>query len=214
MKTFARIAAVTLVAAAGSAASADVILTFGFNDLVGSYDNTTKQFAAVNGTTSSFSTSGDLTSFVGAGGTANYEPGFATGSIAVNIDVTNKVGNTADGAGSFSIVDADGTGVLTGDISGTWSTPGFGIYYFDGLLTNVQFANPATSFDGPSGGSFATFGGVYEGALVQLFTAGSGGFFSSDWRDVSVLVNGNIVPAPGAAALAGLAGLVGLRRRR
>lgn len=213
MKNFARIAAVAVVAAAGSAASADVILTFGFNDLVGSYNNTTKQFAAVNGTTSSFSTSGDVTSFVGAGGTANYLPGFGTGSVGLSINVTNKVGNTADGAGGFSIVDADGD-MLTGDIAGTWSTPGFGIYYFDGLLTNVKFSNSASTFDGPSGGSFATFAGNFEGALVQLFTAGSNGFFSSDWRDVSVLVNGNIVPAPGAAAMAGLAGLVGLRRRR
>lgn len=213
MKNFARIAAVAVVAAAGSAASADVILTFGFNDLVGSYNNTTKQFAAVNGTTSSFSTSGDVTSFVGAGGTANYLPGFGSGSVSVNIDVTNKVGMTADGAGGFSIVDADGD-MLSGTISGTWSSPGFGVYFFDGLLTNVQFSNSASTFDGPSGGSFATFPGTYEGALVQLFTAGSSGFFSSDWRDVAVLVNGNIVPAPGAAALAGLAGLVGLRRRR
>lgn len=213
MKNFARIAAVAVVAAAGSAASADVILTFGFNDLVGSYNNTTKQFSAVNGTTSSFSTSGDVTSFVGMGGTANYLPGFASGSVAVNIDVTSKVGNTANGAGGFAITDANGD-VLSGTIAGTWSTPGFGIYYFDGLLTNVVFNNTASSFDGPSGGSFATFPGVYEGALVQLFTAGSSGFFSSDWRDVSVLVNGNIVPAPGAAAMAGLAGLVGLRRRR
>lgn len=213
MKNFARIAAVAVVAAAGSAASADVILTFGFNDLVGSYNNTTKQFAAVNGTTSSFSTSGDVTSFVGAGGTANYLPGFGSGSVSVNIDVTNKVGMNADGAGGFSIVDADGD-MLSGTISGTWSSPGFGVYFFDGLLTNVQFSNSASTFDGPSGGSFATFPGTYEGALVQLFTAGSSGFFSSDWRDVAVLVNGNIVPAPGAAALAGLAGLVGLRRRR
>ena len=212
MKNFARIAAVAVVAAAGSAASADVILTFGFNDLVGSYDGSS-QFAAVSGTGSNFSTSGDVTSFVGMGGTANYLPGFASGSVTLNIDVTNKVGNTADGAGSFSIVDADGD-VLSGDISGTWNTPGFGVYFFDGLLSNVQFSNSASTFDGPSGGSFDTFAGNFEGALVQLFTAGNSGFFSSDWRDVAVLVNGNIVPAPGAAALAGLAGLVGLRRRR
>lgn len=212
MKNFARIAAVAVVAAAGSAASADVILTFGFNDLVGSYDGAS-QFAAVSGAGSNFATSGDLTSFVGLGGTANYLPGFASGSVAVSIDVTNKVGNSADGSGSFSIVDADGD-VLSGTISGTWNTPGFGVYFFDGLLTNVQFSNPASTFDGPSGGSFNTFAGNFEGALVQLFTAGSSGFFSSAWDDVAVLVNGNIVPAPGAAALAGLAGLVGLRRRR
>lgn len=212
MKNFARIAAVAVVAAAGSAASADVILTFGFNDLVGSY-NGGAQFSALSGTGSNYSTSGDVTSFVGAGGTANYLPGFASGSVAVVIDVTNKVGNTADGAGSFSIVDADGD-TLSGTISGTWSTPGFGVYFFDGLLTNVQFSNTASTFDGPSGGSFNTFAGSFEGALVQLFTAGSSGFFDSAWRDVAVLVNGNIVPAPGAAALAGLAGLVGLRRRR
>lgn len=213
MKNFARIAAVAVVAAAGSAASADVILTFGFNDLVGSYNNTTQQFDAVSGSTSAFSTSGDVTSFVGLGGTANYLPGFASGYAALNINVTNKVGSTADGAGTFTIADADGD-LLTGDISGTWNTPGFGVYFFDGLLSNVQFSNPAGTFDGPSGGSFATFAGNFEGALVQLFTAGNSGFFSSDWRDVAVLVNGNIVPAPGAAALAGLAGLVGLRRRR
>ena len=117
MKNFARIAAVAVVAAAGSAASADVILTFGFNDLVGSYDGSS-QFAAVSGTGSNFSTSGDVTSFVGMGGTANYLPGFASGSVAVSIDVTNKVGNTADGSGSFSIVDADGD-ILSGTISGT-----------------------------------------------------------------------------------------------
>jgi uncharacterized protein (TIGR03382 family) len=72
------------------------------------------------------------------------------------------------------------------------------------------------TFDGTSGTgfSYADLTAAYTGALVQLSTRPGVGFFQSNFSNVSTLVTANIVPGPGSMALVGIAGLVGLRRRR
>lgn len=223
-------AALALTGLSVSAASADVIATFGYTELNGSYNNLDVdgsgnplyRAAAVN--TGSLQTRGDVTRLTGAGGTATFDTGFSSGGTGANYVAAISVigfGASRPGVGNVTLTDVDGD-TLSADVSGTW-TPGpgsTGIIYFNGLLSNVVFAsNGATgngTFDGTSGTGFVTADLVasYTGALVQLSTRPGVGFFQGNFSNVSTLVNANIIPAPGSMALVGIAGLVGLRRRR
>lgn len=210
-----------LIAAAGFAMSANatVIATFNYTDLDGSYDHGAGKFSAVAQDSGAFQSAGDVTRLLAPGGTAQFEPGFINtvgGNFTITISVFNIVGLTADGAGSFEITDIDGD-KITGDINGNWLSPGAGIVFFNGLLSNVQFtAGGDGDFKGSGPGSFdiTDLAGIYSGALVQLFTRVGGGFFNSSFSGVSALVSGDIVPAPGTLALLGLGGLAAIRRRR
>lgn len=220
MKAVSKVLAAGLVAAVGGVASAEVILSYGYTDLNGSFDAGSGQFSAVAGAL----TAGDVTRIAPTAGTANFDDNFAGRSafanVVINISVFNKVGNVADGVGTFVITDEDGD-QLVGDIIGTWINGLNGIY-FNGDLSNVDFVNVSgdTTFDGTDGGSFETDlpgDPPYIGAYVQLFLRqGTGGFFTRDWSDISVQAAGEIVPSPGTAALLGLAGVtaIGVRRRR
>ncbi len=208
-----------VVALMAGSASADVIMSFGFTDLNGSYDGT--GFSAVAVDSGALSTTGDVTRLANPGATADFNTGFASGltaaDVSISIDVTNLTATTADGMGSFVITDADGD-TIAGDLDGVWTTMGFGSIFFTGLIGNVQLtANANNTFDGPSGGSFdmnLPGEAPYEGAFVQLSIDTSGGFFSSEFTGRSIQVVGEIVPTPGSLALLGAGGLVGIRRRR
>lgn len=211
-----------LIAAAGVAATAAVanaqaILTFGFTDVDGSFTAADGSFAGASTAT----TSGDVTRLSAPGGTAVFDPGFAgvgASDFSFDIDVMITGAGTADGAGSFSIVDVHGES-LTGDLDGQFVELAPGIIAFNGLLSGVQFNDVSGdgTFDGPTAGSFSTdLPGTapYDGALVQLFLDGSGGFFDADFTGISTQVSGVIVPAPASLALLGLGGLAATRRRR
>ncbi|MCC6285207.1 MAG: PEP-CTERM sorting domain-containing protein [Phycisphaerales bacterium] len=212
-----RSSVLALIASAGVVsfpAAADVIVTFGFTDLAGAYSG------GVFTTNDDADSSGDVTRLEAPITSADYNVGFSGGTAAVttSVSVFGILGNTASGAGSFSITDADGD-VLTGTITGTWIGSGLGIF-FNGDLSGVVFDGTngdGQFFDGPDGGSFdyTTLSGIppYEGAIVQLFVPVAG-FFTSDFNVESVQVSGEIVPAPGAIALLGLGGLLAARRRR
>ena len=211
-----------LVAACGlaSTASATVVATFGYSDLRGSYNSGAGQFTAVAVDNGSFQSAGDVTRLLAPGGTAQFEPGFVSNpqsNFTLNISVFNIVGNTADGSGSFTATDLNGDR-LDGNIRGNWISPGSGIVFFNGLLTNVVFTSVSgdNNFNSADGGFTLTglTGNVYSGALVQLFTRVGGGFFNSSFDNVSTLVAGDLVPTPGAAALLGIGGLFALRRNR
>lgn len=212
-----RSSVLALIASAGviaAPAAADVIVTFGFTDMAGSYSG------GVFTTNDDADTSGDVTRLEAPISSADYNVGFSGGTAAVttSVSVFGIVGNTASGAGSFSITDADGD-VMMGTITGTWIGSGLGIF-FNGDLSGVVFdgtGGDGQFFDGPSGGSFdyTTLTGIppFEGAIVQLFVPVAG-FFSQDFSVESVQVSGEIIPAPGAMALLGLGGLIAARRRR
>ncbi|MBX3364365.1 MAG: hypothetical protein KF866_06320 [Phycisphaeraceae bacterium] len=211
-----RLIALTAVAGVASQAAAGVILTYGFTDLVGAYDHPTAQFSAVAGDM----TAGDVTRLAAPNGTARYLDGFvnrsAFANVTVNLNVFAKVGNIAQGVGTFSIVDDDGD-ILSGDISGTWIGGSLGVY-FNGDLSNVVITSvsPDSTFDGPDGGSFSdALPGIppYEGVFIQLFIR-TGGFFTSSFSGRSVQVAGEIVPGAGSVALLAVAGFAGVRRRR
>jgi len=211
-----------LIAAAGVAATAAVanaqaILTFGFTDVDGSFTAADGSFAGASTAT----TSGDVTRLSAPGGTAVFDPGFAgvgSSDFSFDIDVMITGAGTADGTGTFSIVDVHGES-LTGDLDGQFVELAPGIIAFNGLLSGVQFNDVSGdgTFDGPTAGSFSTdLPGTapYDGALVQLFLDGSGGFFDADFTGISTQVSGVIVPAPASLALLGLGGLAATRRRR
>lgn len=214
---------IAALAMTAGAASADVILTWGFTDLNGSFDQSAGSFVAQADNSASLSTTGDVTRLASLAGTAEYDAGFfnpqSPANVSMSLSVTNIAGLTADGAGSFSITDADGD-ILFGDIiDGQWISPGFGIVFFNAQLVNVAFDQVSQDglFNGPSGGSFdmdLPGEAPYEGAFIQLFIETGGGFFDANFDNVSVQANGEIVPTPGSLAMLGLGGLTALRRRR
>ncbi len=211
-----------LIAAAGLAATATVanaqaILTFGFTDVDSSFTASDGSFSGV----SNAITSGDVTRLVAPGGTAVFDPGFVgTGAsdFSFDLDVMLTGADTADGTGTFTIVDVHGE-TLTGDIDGEFSLIGGLSIGFLGTLTNVVFSDVSGdgTFDGPTSGSFGTDlpgGGPFSGAVVQLFLDDTGGFFDSDFDGISTQVSGLVVPAPASLALLGIGGLAATRRRR
>lgn len=211
-----------LLAAAGLAASATVanaqaVLTFGFTDVNSSFTASDGSFTGAADAT----TSGDVTRLSAPGGTAVFDPGFVgTGAadFSFDIDVMLTGADTADGSGTFSIVDVHGE-TLSGTIDGEFSLIGGVAIAFSGSLSDVAFSDVSGdgTFDGPTTGSFSTDlpgSGPYSGAVVQLFLDGTGSFFGSDFNDVSTQVSGVVVPAPASLALLGLGGLAAARRRR
>lgn len=211
-----------LIAAAGIAATAAVanaqaILTFGFTEVDGSFTASDGSFLG----SSNASTSGDVTRLSAPGGTAVFEPGFAgvgASDFSFDIDVMITGAGTADGSGTFTITDVQGE-TLSGDLDGDFIELAPGVIAFNGLLSGVQFNDLSGdgTFDGPTAGSFSTdLPGTapYDGALVQLFLDGSGGFFDADFTGISTQVSGVVIPAPASLALLGLGGLAAARRRR
>ena len=219
---------VTLAVIAGgivaSAASADVVLvSMTFDDLAGSYSTGSGLFTATAVDTARLRTSGDVSRLVPAEGTASFSPGFVSQADQGAFNMSVAVGalnfdGTRNGNGSFTCTDADGDEIV-GAINGTWRNLGLGFIAFDGVLSQV-FVNDNGAQDGTFNGSN---GGAwdldlpalepYRGALVQL-VLGANGFFGTSFRDRATGVTAQIVPTPGALALAGLGALAAGRRRR
>lgn len=205
------------VAATAAVANAQAILTFGFTDVDGSFTAADGSFAGASTAT----TSGDVTRLSAPGGTALFEPGFVgvgSADFSFDIDVMITGAGTADGSGSFTITDVHGE-TLSGDLDGDFVELAPGVIAFNGLLSGVEFDDVSGdgTFDGPTAGSFGTdLPGTapYDGALVQLFLDGSGGFFDADFTGISTQVSGVVIPAPASLALLGLGGLAAARRRR
>lgn len=200
------------------AAGAAPILSFGFTDLSGSFSTASGQFRADASDTGGLNTSGDVTRLAGPTGTANFDTGFLSASAFADVNITMNVSpidaQNASGMGSFTLTDDDGD-TITGTINGTFNTPGVGITFFTGLLSNVTLNG--TTFNGPDGGSFdmdLPGTGPYPGAFVALYIRNGSTFFNSDFRNVSVQASGEILPSAGSMALLGLGGLVAVRRQR
>ncbi|MDX2132767.1 MAG: hypothetical protein SFY69_12025 [Planctomycetota bacterium] len=196
-------------------ASGQVIASATYFDLRGSWDGTL--FRANAEALPGMNSSGSIARTVAPIGTADFEPGFVAGAspadFRLTLDFVGMGPGVGSGTGSFIVTDADGD-TVSGNISGTWIDGGSQVF-FNGAMSNVVFTG--TSFDGTSSGSFSTlFGGsgVYDGAVTQLFLSPPGNFFATPFDMVSTGATMQILPAPGAAALLGLGGLVVARRRR
>jgi len=222
MKNVTILAVLAVAGASASVASAAAVLSFGFTDLSGNYNNTTKQFSAVATNAGALRTGGDVSRLIPTGGTATFLTGFkGLGTLAdfqLNLNVFSKTSTTALGTGGFSITDRNGD-TIGGTINGLWVYGGNGIVFFNGALSNVFLTNTSGdgTFDGvPGGGNFGMNmpGQPYDGTLVQLYIKVGGGFLASSFSDVSTQVSGELVPTPGTLALLGLGGLIAGRRRR
>lgn len=241
MKMVAAVASVgAMLALAGTAfAGTPTVFSFNFQNLSGSFSTGTSQFAAIaESGPSQINSVGSVSRTASPGSTASFDAGFVAGidpsNFQLNLGVSNTLGFNASGFGSFLIVDKDGD-TLSGTVSGD-RTLGMGftqsgptVFYF-GALSNVIFtpfpASGNTTWDGPNGGSFdfttLPGGPIFSGAIVELHMNTSGTpFWTTDWgynggqgTPVPVGVNAELVPAPGAAALLGLGGLIAGRRRR
>ncbi|MEM7756106.1 MAG: PEP-CTERM sorting domain-containing protein [Planctomycetota bacterium] len=221
-----KISTIAVLAVAGTAfaGTTDLVASFGFTDLNGSFIGSANSgtFTATAAGAGAASTSGDVTRLAGGvSETAQFNADFADDAdeadVVINISVAEIAGELV-GTGSFEITDTDGDS-LTGDISGEWFVGPFGFVFFNGMIDNANFASDGDSgegltFDGPNGGSFA-FADILadlNGAFSLLFNDEDA--FSTSFEDASVQGDGLLVPAPGALAIAGAGLLVAGRRRR
>jgi hypothetical protein len=206
---------------AGASEPENAVLTFGFTDLNIDYDTTDGVTGTLNGT-SQPNSAGDVTD-VPTDTTTRFESGYADTKglfdATFNFDVSNITDSTADGVGSFSIIDADGD-EIAGLIDGAWTFDDtMNTMAFEGELSAVQVdtADGNAIFEGTEGESFdlsaPAFSDDLTGGLVQLSFAPEE-FFDESFDGYNAAFSGVVVPAPGAMTLIGLGGLAAIRRRR
>jgi hypothetical protein len=125
------------------------------------------------------------------------------------------------GGGAASITQIVNTGALSGITLNleTASNAGLGGWWIGVEFTGANAANTANGWrivnaptTGTSINAFGVFNNAGSGAFQSFFAFGTPP--GSSPSRFMVDVNGTLVPAPGALALLGVAGLAGARRRR
>jgi MYXO-CTERM domain-containing protein len=123
------------------------------------------------------------------------------------------------GAGTASVTQLVNTGAVSGVTLNleTVSNAGLGGWWIGVEFTGANAANTANGWrvvnvptTGASINGFGMFNYLASGAFQAFYTTGA----SPTPSRFLVDVNGTLVPAPGALALLGVAGLAGARRRR
>lgn len=225
-----------MTAAAAGNAGADILLPtsgqalldFAFNTLDGDFDAASSVFTAVGSDAGSLVSSGHVRRIATPGGTADFDPGFASdpsdAAFNLTLDVFNIDGGarTADANGTFTITDADGD-TITGSILGGWRQTGIGVFF------NGRIVDATLNDNGVQDGEFNGTGGlfsmdfsnitplnVFRGAIILLQLRTNDLFFNDDFADVATDVAGQLVPAPAALVFLsmGMASGFGARRRR
>lgn len=209
--------AIVAAAFAAGTVNADVVASFTYDDLSGSYNGGGAFQARAVDIPGFLQSSGDTSNLV-TSQNAVFAPGFVSRSPA-NAVINISVGafgwngpNTALGNGNFTFTDVNGVSV-SGNIAGDWSSPGAGILFFNGALSGVAFSGPVWTGEFGAWGTNIPGGPPYDGAIVQLTFSGSG-FFNGAFDNRATGSTLQLVPAPGALALLGLGGLAAARRRR
>ncbi len=215
-----RTALMTVLAASGSFAAADIVASFSFTDLNGSYSDDTGLFTAAAANDADFASGGDVSLLTGSKGTAQYDTGFfglGSSDVSLELDISNVTASSADGVGFITITDSDGD-TLTASIAGSWDIINpFGFMFFSGTSSDFTFSdngNADGEFNGVNGSfSIASLTSqVFDGA-VSLLLQNFGGFDAGSFDGVSTEADGLLIPTPGVLAIAGL-GLAGMTTRR
>jgi hypothetical protein len=203
------------VVAQQAAGGPTALFTFGYTDLDGVFDGTSTWTMRATEFTA-----GDVTRGIAPFTTANFDAGFAgaTADFQLDMNVAPVSSGLWSGTGTFLITDADGDTIF-GTFNGDWERLSGENASFSGLIKDVDLTTTGgdNTFDGTDGGSVDLDFGVLESQLsgaVVVLEAG-GWFGDGAFNDMNSLVQGTVVPAPGAALL-GMLGLaaVGYARRR
>jgi uncharacterized protein (TIGR03382 family) len=211
-----------VVGSAASVASADptTVLTWLYNDLNGSFSFTgvdsgvlTANASAVSG---GLNTAGVVNRQIPVNGAASFGPGFlgtsppANFTSTINVSAINGFGpGTALGNGNFTLTGVNGA-TISGDISGVFVSTNLGIN-FNGQLDNIVITG--AMLQGDVGAIDLTFPGLLQGSNTLLLFQ-TPGFFDQSFTGVPTQFQAEIVPTPGALALAGVGLLAAGRRRR
>lgn len=224
-----RVSAALFAALAGgivASANAEIIATVSYDDLAGTFTSTgggNGSFTAMAVNTPTLASAYEASRLVPGLGTASFEAGFESNpfnpaNFVISISVVNINATTAMGSGTFTATDVDGD-TLSGDIAGLWIFGGPGFIFFNGNLSNVNFADNGAAdgtFDGSESGDFSmSFPSPqpFYGSVVQL-TFGGNNFFQTSFADRATGGSMQILPTPGSVALLGMAGLAVATRRR
>jgi hypothetical protein len=159
-------------------------------------------------------------------------PVFAGGTHTYTLEETARRGQNSTESYSFFITSTGGFS-LGGDLGNGFSFSAFGINTLDGEFTNfvansveirawndILFAGPHTDANGGAGvlidpSNYTAFGNISAGALnFDLNFPTANASVLAGYRDVQITLNVGWIPAPGAAGLLALAGLLAGRRRR
>lgn len=213
--------------AAAQSANADIVISFGYNQLAGSFTpggNNDGTFNAVAANLpNGLQTTGNVNREIPAVGTANFGPGFfgGGGDFVLSLNLTNITNTSANATGNLRIRDTSGIGdIIQANISGTWNLTNPGLPFFSGVMTQVLVVNNSGdgTFDGTGGTNWSMAGlpanplfGQIQTLFIQFNLPNS---FAGAFSNVSTNVQGQIIPAPGALALLAAGGLVAGRRRR
>ena len=212
MKTKYIVLAVALCVIAAPARAS--LFDFHFGSLNSSFDGSSGFSTGVN----PLLTSGSVTRQRVPQAVANFLAGQwgLGGNFGLSMTITNITASSADGSGSFAIVDTTGD-IISGNLSGTWSRVNVS-NVFSGVLTGVTFANNSGdgNFDGHLGSASMSFPQPipWHGSLIQLSTTGTW-FSQGAYTTTAGSVDASVVPVPGAVLL-GMLGLtvVGLKLRK
>ncbi len=207
--------AIGLFMIAGTA-QGSIVASFGFTDLRGVFDDGSSTMTVTGQTTSDgdFTRNDDGTAFF-----SNLDAGSASFFLEMSVENIDNVAMTADGAGTITIVDADGD-AFRGSFEGEWIGTQIGFTFASGTGVDFEFDSSGGdgTFNGNAAGSFTNFadGDMFDGAISLLFLQPpTVNFFQMSFEAINTQADGIILPAPGAAGLvlAGL-GVAGVRRRR
>lgn len=212
----------TLIAVAGLA-SADVIVSYSYTDLDGTFDSASNTFTAEATDNGTLASGGDVSLLTGAKGTAEFDTGFfglgGAADVDIVLNISNITASSADGVGTVTLTDDDGD-TLSANIAGSWSILNpFGFMFFSGTSSDYQFTDNGLTdgfFDGTTGSFDMSnlLGNLYDGA-ISLLLQNPGGF-GDDFAEVTTEADGILIPTPGALLIAGVGavGMIAPRRRR
>jgi len=206
-------------------AQGDVVATFTYNSLAGSYSGSggVGSFTAVAANSTGLRTSGQVSRLVPTAGTSVFQSGFVSGAdpanFAITVSVITDAFEHATGSGSFTITDVDGD-TIEGSIAGEWTKNG-NFLVLTGILSGVSLNDNGAQdgmFNGTSPDSTdwalnIPGGPTFDGALVSMVFSGTD-FFVSNFTNRTTNVTAQLIPTPGVAVLLGLGTIIAGSRRR